>query len=42
VDPDGRLLWFFPFGGDVDTRPAISSSGVVYAASDDGTLRALK
>lgn len=41
----GNILWGFPTGGPVTTKPAVgtvgASTGIVYFGSDDGTFRAV-
>jgi len=41
LDGDGKLLWRFPTGGDVDAPLTLGPGGVLYAGSDDGHLYAL-
>jgi len=41
VSPKGELLWGFPAGGSVESRPLIGDDGTVYAGSADNNLYAL-
>jgi len=42
VDPDGKLLWRFSTGGDVDAPITLLGDGTAVVASDDGIVRALR
>ena len=41
----GNILWSYPTGGPVTTKPAVgtigTSNGIIYFGSDDGTFRAV-
>jgi outer membrane protein assembly factor BamB len=42
VDADGRKLWSFATGGDVDAPVTLLSDGTVVVGSDDGRVYALR
>ncbi len=42
IDANGRTLWRFKTGGDVDAPATLLSDGTVIVGSDDGSVRALR
>jgi outer membrane protein assembly factor BamB len=42
VDANGRLLWRFVTGGDVDSPATLLTDGTLVIGSDDGLVRALR
>ncbi len=42
IDANGRPLWRFVTGGDVDAPATLLSDGTVVVGSDDGSVRALR
>jgi outer membrane protein assembly factor BamB len=42
INADGSVKWSFTADSPIDSSPAIAASGVVYFASDGGTLYAIQ